>query len=206
MTTSKQLEQEAYVLKKLAQAGFGEKPEKSEESADAAELLTEGATISVRADRYERSRAARRACIEAHGATCAICGFDFAKTYGPQFTGIIQVHHVVPLHQTATDTGNVVLGVEELQGDLGAVFVDGVREGGKRRDLGIGGELGRGARGHDGRHVADDDVAYAALGKALIERKAALADGAVALLVTGGERREHDAVLKLDGPDLDGLE
>lgn len=103
MTTSKQLEQEAYVLKKLAQAGFGEKPEKSEESADAAELLTEGATISVRADRYERSRAARRACIEAHGATCAICGFDFAKTYGPQFTGIIQVHHVVPLHQTATE-------------------------------------------------------------------------------------------------------
>ena len=109
-------------------------------------------------------------------------------------------------HDHATDAGNVVLGVEELQGDLGAVFVDGVREGGKRGNLGIGGELGRGARGHDGRHVADDDVAYAALGKALIERKAALADGAVALLVTGGERREHDAVLKLDGPDLDGLE
>lgn len=126
MTTSKRLEQEAYVWRKLEQAGFGMEPERPEaplgseipedplgsESAGAAsddaeeadaEPLTEGAVTSVRTDRYERSRAARRACIEAHGATCAICGFDFAKTYGPQFTGIIQVHHVVPLHQTAAE-------------------------------------------------------------------------------------------------------
>lgn len=124
MATSKQIEQEAYVWKKLGQAGFGmdsnrpeaplgpEAPEDSRgsesvetasdeaEAADA-EPLTEGAMTSVRADRYERSRAARQACIKAHSATCAICGFDFAKAYGPQFAGIIQVHHVVPLHQTA---------------------------------------------------------------------------------------------------------
>lgn len=126
MTTSKRLEQEAYVWKKLEQAGFGIEPERLEapldseipenprgsESAEAAsdnaeeadaEPLTEGAMTSVRADRYERSRAARQACIKAHGATCAICGFDFARTYGQQFEGIIQVHHVVPLHQTAAE-------------------------------------------------------------------------------------------------------
>lgn len=124
MTTSKQIEQEAYVWKKLGQAGFGmdsNRPEAPEEpegpkglegledvgeapveaQATDAEPLTEGAMTSVRADRYERSRAARQACIKAHGVTCAICGFDFAKAYGPQFAGIIQVHHVVPLHQTA---------------------------------------------------------------------------------------------------------
>lgn len=117
MTTSKQLEQEAYVWKKLGQAGFGmepSQPEAPEASGDAgeafteaqttdAEPLTEGAVVSVRTDRYERSRAARQACVKAHGATCAICGFDFAKTYGQQFGGIIQVHHVVPLHQTAAE-------------------------------------------------------------------------------------------------------
>ena len=61
--------------------------------------LTEGALCMVVADRYERSRAARQRCIDAHGTTCAICGFDFAAAYGPEFAGIIQVHHIVPLHE-----------------------------------------------------------------------------------------------------------
>lgn len=63
--------------------------------------LTEGAMTEVTLDRYERSRTAREACLAAHGTTCAICGFDFAKTYGPNFAGIIQVHHIVPLHERA---------------------------------------------------------------------------------------------------------
>ena len=63
--------------------------------------LTEGAMTEVTLDRYERSRTAREACLAAHGTTCAICGFDFAKTYGPDFAGIIQVHHIVPLHERA---------------------------------------------------------------------------------------------------------
>lgn len=75
-----------------------EKESPSEQQATAA--LIEGALKAVVADRYERSRAARQACIQAHGATCAICGFDFAKVYGPQFAGIIQVHHIMPLHET----------------------------------------------------------------------------------------------------------
>lgn len=62
--------------------------------------LVEGALEAVASDRYERSRAARQACVQAHGATCAICGFDFAKAYGPEFAGIIQVRHILPLHET----------------------------------------------------------------------------------------------------------
>lgn len=65
------------------------------------EELTEGALTEVTLDRYERSKTARKACLAAHGTTCAICGFDFAKTYGPDFAGIIQVHHIVPLHERA---------------------------------------------------------------------------------------------------------
>ena len=66
--------------------------------------------------------------------------------------------------------------------------------------------LGRGARGVHGRDVADDDVGDPALGEALVEREAARADGAVALLVAGGERREHDAVLEREVANLDRLE
>lgn len=65
------------------------------------EELTEGALTEVTLDRYERNGTAREACLAAHGTTCAICGFDFAKTYGPDFAGIIQVHHIIPLHERA---------------------------------------------------------------------------------------------------------
>lgn len=63
--------------------------------------LTEGAMTEVTLDRHERSKTAREACLAAHGTTCVICGFDFAKMYGPDFAGIIQVHHIVPLRERA---------------------------------------------------------------------------------------------------------
>ena len=109
-------------------------------------------------------------------------------------------------HDHAADTGHVVLGVEQLQRNLGTVLVDGVGQGLKRGDLGVGRQLGRGARGHDGSNVADDDVAHAATGQALVKSQAALANGAVALLVAGGQRREHNAVLELKGANRNGLE
>ncbi len=68
-------------------------------AAQPAQPLTEGARCSITIDRYERSRSARRACLQANGTTCAICGFDFAEAYGPEFAGIIQVHHIVPLSE-----------------------------------------------------------------------------------------------------------
>lgn len=57
----------------------------------------EGARRSVTVNRYERSPAARAACIEHHGSACLICGFDFAQTYGADFQGFIHVHHIVPI-------------------------------------------------------------------------------------------------------------
>ena len=108
-------------------------------------------------------------------------------------------------HDHAADTGHVVLGMEQLQRDLGAVLVDGVGQCLKRGDLGVGCQLGRGACGHDGSDVADDDVAHAATGQALVKSQAALANGAVALLVAGGQRREHNAVLELKGANRNGL-
>ena len=109
-------------------------------------------------------------------------------------------------HDHAADTGHVVLGVEQLHRDLGAVLVDGVGQRLKRGDLGVGRQLGRGTRGHNGSDVADDDVAHAATGQALVKSQAALANGTVALLVAGGQRREHNAVLELKGANRNGLE
>lgn len=75
--------------------------QKAKNRHPAREELTEGTITEVTLDRYERNGTAREACLAAHGTTCAICGFDFAKTYGPDFAGIIQVHHIVPLHERA---------------------------------------------------------------------------------------------------------
>ena len=109
-------------------------------------------------------------------------------------------------HDHVADPGHVVLGVEQLQSDLGAVLVDGIGQRLKRGDLGVGCQLGRGARGHNRSDVADDDVAHAATGQALVKSQAALANGTVALLVAGGQRRKHNAVLELKGTNRNGLE
>lgn len=66
---------------------------------DPDQLFTEGAQCNIVADRYERSRSARQACLQANGTVCAICGFDFAKAYGAEFAGIIQVHHITPISE-----------------------------------------------------------------------------------------------------------
>ena len=46
--------------------------------------------------------------------------------------------------------GTSYSGVEQLQRDLGAVLVNGVGQRLKHGNLGVGRQLGRGARGHDG--------------------------------------------------------
>lgn len=69
-------------------------------SADIAdELYVEGAQITILTDRFERSKAARKRCIAAHGSACAICGVDFGVLYGEQFAGKIEVHHKKPLSE-----------------------------------------------------------------------------------------------------------
>lgn len=57
----------------------------------------EGAKRQVIVNAYERSTTARRKCIEHYGAVCVVCNFDFKETYGSAATGIIHVHHLIPL-------------------------------------------------------------------------------------------------------------
>lgn len=57
----------------------------------------EGKIIERRSVAYERSPQARRACLRHHGYRCAICGIDFGKEFGEEFSGVIEVHHLEPL-------------------------------------------------------------------------------------------------------------
>jgi 5-methylcytosine-specific restriction endonuclease McrA len=46
---------------------------------------------------FQRSRAAREACLKHYGPGCQVCGFDFGATYGPMAQGYIHIHHRTPL-------------------------------------------------------------------------------------------------------------
>lgn len=92
-----------YIEEQIRKA-YGDIPQQAIEAAqttdeDPDQLFTEGAQCNIVADRYERSRSARQACLQANGTACAICSFDFAKAYGAEFAGIIQVHHITPISE-----------------------------------------------------------------------------------------------------------
>lgn len=61
----------------------------------ASSRYVEGATRTVPVSAYERSRAARSACVAAHGRDCAVCGFNFQDVYGEVGAGLVHVHHPV---------------------------------------------------------------------------------------------------------------
>jgi 5-methylcytosine-specific restriction protein A len=93
---------EASAVRKLRSLGFtvvrvrivDESPHLPEEVAA---TFPEGLRSTVTINRIERSAAARLACIEAHGTACAVCGTDLADVYGPEYSGMIHVHHLYPL-------------------------------------------------------------------------------------------------------------
>lgn len=64
--------------------------------ASSAPYYSEQASVTVRTNKYERDRSARKLCIEHYGARCAVCDFDFEQAYGPLGQGCIRVHHIVP--------------------------------------------------------------------------------------------------------------
>lgn len=66
-------------------------------ASSAPEELLEGEAETIVLNKYERNIKAREACIAYYGATCAVCGMSFEKTYGPEFAGMIEVHHIVPI-------------------------------------------------------------------------------------------------------------
>ncbi|WP_233884581.1 HNH endonuclease [Paraburkholderia flagellata] len=58
------------------------------------ERYSEGKSRLVTVKTYDRSPAARQACIAHHGYKCAVCGFCFEETYGALGAGYIEVHHL----------------------------------------------------------------------------------------------------------------
>lgn len=70
-----------------------------EESKYQAKEMLEGEAETITSTKYERNPKARAACLAAHGTSCSVCGIDFEKTYGPEFAGKIEVHHIVPLSE-----------------------------------------------------------------------------------------------------------
>src|SRR5262249_26406368 len=54
----------------------------------------ERALCQLSVNRYERSPIARQRCLDHHGVTCSVCGFDFEATYGEVAAGFIHVHHL----------------------------------------------------------------------------------------------------------------
>jgi 5-methylcytosine-specific restriction protein A len=72
------------------------------EITDASELtspnsITEGAKKTIIVNAYERSRKARRICIEEHGLQCTVCNFHFELFYGKLGAGFIHLHHLKPI-------------------------------------------------------------------------------------------------------------
>ena len=61
------------------------------------EGLPEGAKTTVVVNRYERNRFNRAACIDIHGDSCKVCGFNFGDIYGELGRGFIHVHHITPV-------------------------------------------------------------------------------------------------------------
>ena len=93
---------EASAVRKLQSLGFRVvRLEITEESSQLPEEVPasfpEGFRSTVTVNRAERSAAARLACIEIHGTACTVCGIEFGESYGPQFAGLIHVHHLSPL-------------------------------------------------------------------------------------------------------------
>jgi 5-methylcytosine-specific restriction protein A len=60
------------------------------------QLFTEGAVSRIAVNAFERSPAARAACLIHHGYDCSCCGFNFQRTCGSAGANLIHVHHLVP--------------------------------------------------------------------------------------------------------------
>lgn len=58
----------------------------------------EGRAYRIETNRYERSRFNRSLAIKIHGLKCFGCDFDFETFYGPAGVGIIEIHHLLPVH------------------------------------------------------------------------------------------------------------
>ena len=67
------------------------------------EYQESGIGKKVLVNKYERNSVARRQCLEIHGTSCSICGFNSLVVYGEDFLDKIEVHHIVPIHEIHDD-------------------------------------------------------------------------------------------------------
>ena len=81
----------------LIAAGFSTSGENEATEIISPDALIEGATKRISVNAYERNPVARARCIEAYGAICCVCDFNFNATYGEFALGMIQVHHIKAL-------------------------------------------------------------------------------------------------------------
>ncbi|HCG7136790.1 restriction endonuclease [Vibrio parahaemolyticus] len=63
----------------------------------------EGAKTRISVNKYERNQEAKVACLEEHGTTCVICGFNAEDTYGKEARNIIHVHHLTPISEVGSE-------------------------------------------------------------------------------------------------------
>jgi 5-methylcytosine-specific restriction enzyme A len=64
---------------------------------------TEGKSIQVLVNVYERSTGARQECLNHHGYSCKICGFNFELFYGNIGKECIHVHHLIELNSIGSE-------------------------------------------------------------------------------------------------------
>jgi 5-methylcytosine-specific restriction protein A len=67
-------------------------------SFDPSTFEVEGSMRHVQTRKYERSKFNRNIAIQLHGERCLGCGFHFREVYGDVGAGVIEVHHLIPVH------------------------------------------------------------------------------------------------------------
>jgi 5-methylcytosine-specific restriction protein A len=75
----------------------------SPEEIPIAATHTEGSVRQVLVNAYERSSAARTACLAEYGYACSVCGFDFGNTYDSIGKDFIHVHHLKEIASIAEE-------------------------------------------------------------------------------------------------------
>lgn len=78
-------------------------PEEITEESEGKPII-EGAKKQITVNSYERDPKAKWICKEYYlkkygRVVCQICGFDFGKTYGAEYTNKIHVHHIKPVSE-----------------------------------------------------------------------------------------------------------
>ena len=77
----------------LSNRGLDQKSIPEEELSNQT-LFVEGAVRRIELNTHERNQQARGKCLRAHGYDCAVCGFNFEKTFGEIGAEFIHVHHL----------------------------------------------------------------------------------------------------------------